>query len=59
MNKNDIERYRNKILSGIEITPDRSYDKDPLFGIELLGTLAVKSAAMHDIDVITSTIAGI
>ena len=59
LKQDDINRYRNKILSGMEITPDRSYDKDPLFGIELLGTLAVKSAAMHDTDVVRSAIAGL
>lgn len=60
LNQDDnVKRCRNEILSGMEITPDRSYDKEPFFGIELLRTLAVKSAAMHDTDVVKSTIAGL
>lgn len=43
----------------MEITQDRRYDKDPLFGIELLRSLAVKSAAMHDTDVVESTVTGL
>ena len=55
----NFKRYRHKILSGIEIAQERSYDKDPLFGIELLRSLAVKSAANNDVDVVKSTITGL
>ena len=59
LNKGNIKRYRHKILSAIEITQDRTYDKDPVIGIELLRSLAIKSAAMHDSDVVKSTVMGL
>lgn len=54
-----IKKCKDKILSSIEVTQDRSYDNDPLFGIELLRSLAVKSLAMHDTDVAKSTVTGL
>lgn len=54
-----IKKYKDKILSSLEITQDRRYDDDPLFGIELLRSLAIKSAAMHDTDVVKSTVTGL
>jgi len=59
LNQENINRYTRKILSAIEITQERTYDKDPLFGVELLRSLAVKSAAMHDTDVVKSTVTGL
>ena len=59
LNQENVNRYTHKILSAIEITQERTYDKDPLFGIELLRSLAVKSAAMHDTDVVKSTVTGL
>ncbi|MGB7881340.1 MAG: hypothetical protein WBL44_01325, partial [Nitrososphaeraceae archaeon] len=59
LNQVNVNRYTHKILSAIEITQERTYDKDPLFGIELLRSLAVKSAAMHDTDVVKSTVTGL
>jgi uncharacterized membrane protein len=56
---NYIKKCKSKILSSMEITQDRRFDNDPLFGIELLRSLAVKSAAMHDTDVVKSTITGL
>lgn len=57
--KKYIKKCEDKILASMEITQDRRYDNDPLFGIELLRSLAVKSAAMHDTDVIKSTVTGL
>jgi hypothetical protein len=59
INQENIKRYIHKILSAIEITQERTYDKDPLFGVELLRSLAVKSAAIHDTDVVKSTVTGL
>ena len=59
LNQENVNRYTHKILSAIEITQERTYDKDPLFGIELLRSLAVKSAATHDTDVVKSTVTGL
>ena len=59
LNQENVNKYTHKILSAIEITQERTYDKDPLFGIELLRSLAVKSAAMHDTDVVNSTVTGL
>ena len=54
-----IKKCKNRIMSAMEITQDRRYSDDPLFGIELLRSLAVKSAAMHDTDVVKSTVTGL
>ena len=54
-----IKKCEDKVLSSIEVTQDRSYDNDPLFGIELLRSLAVKSLAVHDTDVAKSTVTGL
>ena len=35
-NQENVNRYTHKILSAIEITQERTYDRDPLFGVELL-----------------------
>ena len=59
LNQENINKYTHKILSAIEITQERTYDKDPLFGVELLRSLAVKSAATHDTDVVKSTVTGL
>ena len=58
-NQENIKRCIHKISSAIEITQERTYDSDPLFGVELLRSLAVKSAAMHDTDVVKSTVTGL
>ena len=52
----DIEQ---KIIEGFDITPDRDLSRDPLFGIEILRSVAVKSAGLGDTDVIKSCITGI
>lgn len=54
-----IKKCEGKILSSMEIVQDRIYDNDPLFGIELLRSLAIKSEAMHDTDVVKSTVTGL
>jgi uncharacterized membrane protein len=59
LNQENINKYTHKILAAIEITQERTYDKDPLFGVELLRSLAVKSAAMDDTDVVKSTVTGL
>lgn len=42
--KNIISDFQNQILSSIDINKDRDISKDPVFGIELLRNLAIKSA---------------
>jgi len=56
---NSIEKVKNSILEGMEITPDRDLSRDPLFGIELLRSVSTKSATLGDVDVIKSCITGL
>jgi len=53
---NDLEQ---KIISSININKERDISKDPFFGIELLRSLAIKSASTNDIDITNSCITGL
>ena len=57
--KNIISDFQNQILSSIDINKDRDISKDPIFGIELLRNLAIKSAKKNDIDIANSCITGL
>lgn len=57
--KNIISDFQNQILSSIDINKDRDISKDPVFGIELLRNLAIKSAKKNDIDIANSCITGL
>lgn len=59
LKQENVNRYTHKILSAIEITQERTYDRDPLFGVDLLRSLAVKSATTYDTDVVKSTVTGL
>ena len=41
------------------MTPDRDLSRDPIFGIEILRSVAVKSTGLGDTDVIKSCITGL
>ena len=58
-NKDDISKTKQKFLRCMEITGDRDLARDPLFGIEVLRSVAVKSAELGDTDVIKSCITGL
>jgi Predicted membrane protein (DUF2254) len=58
-NKDNINKIKEKFLQSIEITDDRDLSRDPLFGIEVLRSVAVKSADLGDTDVIKSCITGL
>ncbi|MBA3749411.1 MAG: DUF2254 domain-containing protein [Nitrosopumilus sp.] len=51
--------YEQKIISYIDISNDRDISKDPIYGIELLRSLAVKSVNSSDTDVVNSCITGL
>ena len=57
--ENTISDFQNQILSSIDINKDRDISKDPMFGIELLRNLAIKSAKKNDIDIANSCITGL
>ncbi len=57
--KNLIDDLEKKIISSININKERDLSKDPFFGIELLRSLAIKSASNNDIDVTNSCITGL
>jgi uncharacterized membrane protein len=54
-----ISKAKQKFLRCMEITNDRDLTHDPLFGIEVLRSVAVKSAELGDTDVIKSCITGL
>jgi len=69
-NNNNNKRYNKKqekltddleqkIISSININKERDISKDPFFGIELLRSLAIKSASTNDIDITNSCITGL
>jgi uncharacterized membrane protein len=57
--KNLIEDLEQKVISSIDINKDRDITNDPFFGIELLRSLAIKSASNNDTDVTNSCISGL
>jgi uncharacterized membrane protein len=54
-----FEELEQKVISSININKDRDISKDPFFGIELLRSLAIKSASNNDTDVTNSCISGL
>lgn len=46
-------------MEGLHITPDRDLSRDPMFGLEILRSVAIKSAGLGDTDVIKSCITGL
>lgn len=57
-NKDNVSKAKQKLLQHIEINDDRDLERDPLFGIEVLRSVAVKSAELGDTDVVKSCITG-
>jgi uncharacterized membrane protein len=57
--KNLIEDLEQIVISSIDINKDRDITNDPFFGIELLRSLAIKSASNNDTDVTNSCISGL
>jgi uncharacterized membrane protein len=57
--KNIIEDLEQKIFSSIDINKEQNISNDPVFGIELLRSLAIKSASNNDIDVTNACITGL
>ena len=55
----DNSNIDQKILSAIDIGQDRDISNDPTHGIEILGSLAIKSTNQFDIDVVTSCVTGL
>lgn len=55
-NKHD---FNHKLISNIIISKDRDVANDPTYGIELVRSLAVKSANQSDTDVVGSCITGL
>lgn len=59
-NKSNSDKlFEQRIISYIDISKDRDINKDPLYGIELLRSLAVKSINSSDTDVVNSCITGL
>ena len=57
--KDDISKAKQKFIRSMEIENDRDLSRDPLFGIEVLRSVAIKSADLGDTDVIKSCITGL
>jgi Predicted membrane protein (DUF2254) len=57
--RNIIEDLEQKILSSIDINKEQDNSNNPLFGIELLRSLAIKSASNNDIDITNACITGL
>lgn len=60
-NKHDednVNKAKQKLLQHIEISDDRDLARDPLFGIEVLRSVAIKSAELGDTDIVKSCITG-
>ena len=56
--KNIIDDLEQKILSSVDINEERDIS-NPAFGIELLRSLAIKSASNNDIDVTNACLTGL
>ena len=56
--KNIIDDLEQKILSSIDVNKERDIS-NPVFGIDLLRSLAIKSASNNDIDVTNACITGL
>lgn len=59
-NNDTIDKnMEERIMEGLHITPDRDLSRDPMFGLEILRSVAIKSAGLGDTDVIKSCITGL
>ncbi|CAN5779886.1 hypothetical protein BH23THE1_BH23THE1_26820 [soil metagenome] len=58
-NQDGISKFEQKLLQSMEISGDRDLTRDPLFGIEVLRSVAVKSTDLGDTDVVKSCITGL
>lgn len=54
-----VKPFGQRFVSNIIISNDRNISKDPVYGIELLRSLAVKSVKQSDTDVVNSCITGL
>lgn len=59
MKSEDFEDFEQNLLSGLEISTDRDLSRDPLFGTEVLRSVAVKGLSLGDTDVVKSCITGL
>ncbi len=63
-NKENLSQKRNDktystIISAVQITKDRNLSSDPLYGIDLIQSIAVKASNSRDIDIVRSCISGL
>lgn len=56
---NNDKSFEQRIVSHVDISKDRDIKRDPTYGIELLRSLAVKSANPSDTDIVNSCITGL
>jgi len=61
--ENNSQKQNDKtystIISAVQITKDRNLSSDPLYGIDLIQSIAVKASNSRDIDVVRSCISGL
>ncbi len=61
--ENNSQKQNDKtystIISAVQVTKDRSLNSDPLYGIDLIQSIAVKASNSRDIDVVGSCISGL
>ncbi|MDP8907409.1 MAG: DUF2254 domain-containing protein [Thermoproteota archaeon] len=55
----DIKEIKQRFLQNLQISSDRDLSRDPMFGLEILRSVAVKSASLGDTDVVMSCITGL
>lgn len=55
----DIKEIKQKFLNNLQISSDRDLSRDPMFGLEILRSVAVKSTHLGDTDVVMSCITGL
>lgn len=53
------DKTYSTIISAVQVTKDRSLSSDPLYGIDLIQSIAVKASNSRDIDVVGSCISGL
>jgi uncharacterized membrane protein len=61
--ENNSQKQNDKtystIVSAVQVTKDRNLRSDPLYGIDLIQSIAVKASNSRDIDVVRSCISGL
>ncbi|CAN5777911.1 hypothetical protein BH23THE1_BH23THE1_18730 [soil metagenome] len=53
------DKIHSNIISAVQVEKDRSINSDPLYGIDLIQSIAVKASNSRDIDVVISCISGL